>query len=288
MSKLPTEIWVVITNYLFFTEKLQLTCACKKCLKPYHNLHYMTPSLSGTSRNSNKLYSCAARSNTLEKNVRKLSLLGMMHYDMQVVLWLPTLFPKITSLEWTDKHEHEIGNTEEVGSPIFAQALQQWEDIESIVDSTYHLEIATHLLEITRCDRLTRLQIIFHDYSDEEGHMSLKRDILHGLLKNIHNAPSIECVTFKETAVRLEDMENLHNSLPKLKTVVLDEVSIYDSDNVINIDKISSKNTMESFSLLNFTLVNPYEQDGTNAASNWISYLGGGCRNLQELNLDSD
>jgi hypothetical protein len=49
---------------------------------------------------------------------------------------------------------------------------------------------------------------------------------------SIHNAPSLESVIFRKTAIRLMDMVNLHTKLPSLKRVVLDKVSLYVNDTV--------------------------------------------------------
>lgn len=89
--------------------------------------------------------------------------------DMQKVLSLPGLFPNITSLQWRIIHEFE--KTEQVNKSLGAQALQQRKNIQSLVDFTNHFSIALWLLEATRCDKLTRLQIKFDDctYLEDEG-----------------------------------------------------------------------------------------------------------------------
>lgn len=111
------------------------------------------------------------------------------------------------------------------------------------------------------------------------------RDLLQDLIRNIHKAPSLENIIFKEKAIKLMDMEDLHTSLPKLKSVVLDGVSLYRGDNTNTIGHTFSK-ALESFSLLNFDMVNPNE-NATNTIRNWISYIDASYRHLEELNLES-
>lgn len=99
--------------------------------------------------------------------------------------------------------------------------------------------MATHLFNYTQCDKLTKLQMYFDDYeTTEDLSESLHRDLLQDLINNIHNAPSLEYISFSKTAIRLVDMENLHNSLPKLKSVVLRRVAIYAGDKISNIADI--------------------------------------------------
>lgn len=141
------------------------------------------------------------------------------------------------------------------------------------------------MLGDTQCDKLTRLQILFNDFTKIDGYPTHHRGLLQDLIKNIHNTPSLEYITFKETAVRLIDMENLHTNLSRLKSVVLDKVSKYHNDNISDVIPISPKNALQSFSL-NFELAEPHEEDLIIAASNWISYIGADYMNLQKLNLE--
>lgn len=79
-----------------------------------------------------------------------------MEYGVQTVLSLPALFPKINSLEWKDKHYYG----REIGTPPkedFCQVLKEWKNIKSLVDHTDRLNIATHLLGMHQCKRLTTL-----------------------------------------------------------------------------------------------------------------------------------
>lgn len=146
------------------------------------------------------------------------------------------LFPNITCL---DSRSNVRDETEKVNGSLYSQALAPWKSIESLADYTSHLNMATHLFNYTQCDKLTKLQMYFDDYeTTEDLSESLHRDLLQDLINNIHNAPSLEYISFSKTAIRLVDMENLHNSLPKLKSVVLGRVAIYAGDKISNIADI--------------------------------------------------
>lgn len=111
--------------------------------------------------------------------------------------------------------------------------------------------------------------------------------MLQQLLKNIHNAPSLEYVSFSETAIRLMNMENLHISLAKLKTVALDGVAIYKDDNVSDIKHISPK-ALESFSMRDLYSDDAVDIMETDMVCNWVPYISASYSSLQELNLMSE
>lgn len=158
----------------------------------------------------------------IRQNVRNLSILNMEH-DVHTASTLPTFFPKVTSLEWSKTFSYRYARDSEVRHKlVFVGALQQWKDIESLVDCTKHLNIATRLLESTQCDRLTLLKISLEDWDDDNNIMH--RNLLQELIDHIHNAPSLEHVSFNATAIRLSDMEKLRASLSKLNSVALQEV----------------------------------------------------------------
>lgn len=71
-------------------------------------------------------------------------------------------------------------------------------------------------------------------------------------------------IRFRETAIKLEDVEGLHSSLPKLKTLVLEKVVLYHNDEIGNLTNAPSKASSESFSLANFYVMDE-SQDSTNA-----------------------
>jgi hypothetical protein len=79
-----------------------------------------------------------------------------MECDMQVPIILPKLFPSISSLEWGLKDGHGMRHGQLRGS-IYAQTLAQWKDIESLVDFSNYLEIATHLVGYNLCSNLANL-----------------------------------------------------------------------------------------------------------------------------------
>lgn len=109
---------------------------------------------------------------------------------------------------------------------------------------------------------------------------------MQDLIKNIHNAPSLEYESFEEAATRLADMEVLHGSLPQLKKLVLDDISLYHDDSVGDINHLIPSNTLQSFILITYSLLNGKEKELTYTFSNCIVYIGAKYRNLQELTLN--
>lgn len=185
-----------------------------------------------------------------------------------VVALLPTLFPKNAYLKWINDGDRGTLGPSKV---VYATVLQQWKDVECLVDYTKHLNIATHLLENTRCDKLTYLQISFNDSTlvTDVGasRKVMDRDLLQELIKNIHNAPSLVHVSFSKTAIKLIDMDNLHASLHQLEIIILESVYLDRDDRTSNTTQITS-NSVVSFLLLKFFVVDLSMQGKTDAAIN--------------------
>lgn len=202
-----------------------------------------------------------------------------MYYNLELVAELPELFPKITSLVWRDNVDDDSNGYNTVRPPgeIYDRSLDEWKHIESIVDHTNYLDIATHLIKLTQCDKLTRLDVSFKDYEEVEENglfrKIVRRELLQEPAQTINNAPSLRDVKFSKTAVRLRDLEDLHANLPQLRNLVLTEVHLHPNDNVSSIIPISTKPTLESFSLLKFHIIREGVGDSpaTNATCSWIS-----------------
>lgn len=110
---------------------------------------------------------------------------------------------------------------------LFKIMVKYWKDLESIIDCSSRLDLPTHLLEATNCKQVTSIDVSFTGYDQNNGD---KRERMRALIKNIHNAPLLEKVVFRDVSVRLADIEYIHNACPKLKLVKLNSVSINAND----------------------------------------------------------
>lgn len=146
---------------------------------------------------------------------------------MELVAQFPEAFPKITSLERKDDNNVPGASDHIPARPsgsIYAAALGNWEGIESLIDNTHYLDIATHLLKSTCCRKLTHLKAAFEYWSEikERGKiigMQLHGNFLQDLIKNIHNAPSLQHASFSRTIIRLMDMGDCISSYRSWKVL---------------------------------------------------------------------
>lgn len=250
MSKLPGEILVLLADYLTFTEKAKLERVCKSWNDILTQTTLYKQHIFKRWEGLDKTVELFNKKLYIKQHVRDLVIFSM-EYDMQTVVALAILFPNITSLEWRDYLKRQCKAEGPSMKLIYAHTLQQWKNIESLIDCTNHLNIATHLLDNTKCDKLTRLHVAFDDHVILPQHCGriTYETLLQDLLKNIHNAPSLEDAHFSGTAPKLMDMENLHISLPKLKSVFLDDVGLYNDDMMNNATAQISQKPLESFLL---------------------------------------
>lgn len=96
--------------------------------------------------------------------------------------------------------------------------------MEGINDKSRHLNLTTHLLESTKCNRFTDINVSVMNSDDT---FNTAREKLMTLIATIHNAPSLQQIVLRETPITLVDMENLHRGAPNLESVKLDCVVIH-------------------------------------------------------------
>lgn len=123
---------------------------------------------------------------------------------------LPTIFKNVKSLVLKSTFPSPtplVTNTQ-----LLHQVLKNWANIEAIVDLSYYFILPIHLLQSTTCNRLTSIDISFQLRLP----INKTRNKLKTLLASIHNAPALESVTFRDTVIKLVDMENLNRATTKL------------------------------------------------------------------------
>lgn len=176
MEEFRDGILVSIADHLGLTQKLELALICKK----FHEVLLQTNLYSKlTFKILDKFHQAVKLFNkkqNIKQNVRDLALCYMRCDDrMELALLLLRLFLNITTLEWKDNLARKSIIDKEVES-TYDEALQQWKNIESLVDRLRHLDIATHLLRSYHCDRLTRLEVSFGEQKEENGRLFTLRD----------------------------------------------------------------------------------------------------------------
>lgn len=155
--------------------------------------------------------------------------------------------------------------------------------MECLVDCTYRLNIATGLIQVTRCYKLTRLQVSLA--TSNQGDYRVNRLLLQVLIRSIRKAPSLEHVSFSDTTIRLTDLEDLHTNFPLLKSLGLEQVRFYLNDNISDMNHIFSKALQ---SLVPKIVKWHSYKEMIYTIGNWISYIGASYNNLQQLTSDCD
>lgn len=145
MSKLPSEILVSVIDRLSFDQKLNLAIACKRWYEAISQTTLYNKLVFRGLDKFNQAIDLCNQKQHLYQHVRALSIFDM-KYDLQLSIALPYLFPNVTCLEWNGYDEVRRGTqTEVVNKSIYAQALKQWSNIESLIDYTQYCHSVTSI-----------------------------------------------------------------------------------------------------------------------------------------------
>lgn len=192
--------------------------------------------------------------------------------ESRFVETLPAVYPGVRHFVWV---RNKNAAALVFDAPRFKIQLRRtWTNIETIIDHCYHLDLSTHLLEISTCDQLTSIEVSFANYNTAED---TAREKLKALISTIDNAPSLEKVVFRHMPVELADMENLHRDARNLTAVKLDNVYISTDDSRASIVPHPAWN-VKSFSMYasDFYAISYGDDDRSleNVMGNWITYIG--------------
>lgn len=128
MKELPNEIVAAIANNLTFADELQFAHVCKSWFDGLSRTTLYNKLAFKNLEHFNQAKEFFNKKGYIKQRVRHLGIFDM-GYDMQLVVALPLLFPKTTSLEWKNESRHEFVDPEERDESTYDQALQQWKDI---------------------------------------------------------------------------------------------------------------------------------------------------------------
>lgn len=165
-------------------------------------------------------------------------------YQSKFIKTFPAVFPGVRHFEWNRRRS--AANLKFDTSLFKVYIRRNWTKIETIIDHTYYLDLSTHLLGTATCEQLTSINISFKNYNSSE---ESAREKMKALISTIHNAPALEKVVFRHMAIRVADVENLHQGAPNLTTVELDNIYTNREDTRALIVSNSAKK-IKSFSIL--------------------------------------
>lgn len=165
-----------------------------------------------------------------------------------------------------------------------------WRNLKYIYDNTINLYIATSLLETCTLVGLTHLEVTF----ERLDHLQIrfpKHKELKELLSSIENASFLQHVIFRATAMSLVDLDQLRNSLSRLKMLELDRIYLENAEG----QRPYTANTasqIESFTLKCFVSDEHGLRFNEDVATNfnhllcdWFSYVGENYPNIKIFHI---
>lgn len=282
MNKLPSEVIVEIASNLPLSDKLNLAFITKNVHKVLQETTlYESLTFKNIDQFNQAMNLC--RKKNFGHLVRNLHI-KMMDCTSEIIIGLPTVFPGVRHLYWGGYTSDRLPSVK-FNTALFSEMAENWiTNMESIFDYSCYLDLSTHLLETAACHRLTSIDISFFSFPLPTN---ITYNKIRVLIASIHDAPSLERVTLKYTAIRLEDLEALHRSTPHLKLLNLDSIQIYSSD-TRDLGETNPAESIERLSTKEIMLDDVREgrdQILENVLHNWILYIGGKYTQLSELEL---
>lgn len=273
---LPQELLILIMSFLSTKDKINCIRVCKNWYQVISGSNLYSELELGNSEfyNLQSALKLFETKRYIGSNVIKLSIKDFYEADMNLLMSLPVLFPKVRSLNLTDIYMfHEQIGPEELDC---IDAIKNWNRLEYLVDHSDSFLLSKYILKYCVLHNLKQLEVSLYHDQDEPGS---KRD-LKILLDNIHHAPALEQITLIEPTIRLDDLELLHNNAQNLKELTLTDIDFSaQQEKYIIVSNPASK--LEKFSLKLVSDVDAVE----NCIYKWFSYIGQKYKNLQVIQI---
>ncbi|KAI7878386.1 uncharacterized protein EV154DRAFT_568924 [Mucor mucedo] len=312
MNTLPTQILITIFLHVKKNDRLQCILVCKKWFTLitenvlYENLQFRNIDI------FDKAIDLFDKQPAFGSHVESLTIQSC-DIDMMSVFSMPRYFPNLKFLDWKEdirpteeRLRNDLSTKELPRSLVYQRELRKWNQLESIDVRLEKLPFLTMLLESSSLDSLTSVKISFKPWhvDDRFGSETMikLRPIVKSLISNIKSAPSLELLVMKCAVLDLSDMEELHASVPKLKSLDLFCTAISGGatdDWLISTNKKSvldnngmavTPNTASTVTELSITFYNTIsgihsiQGDLKYTMKKWLIYLG--CKyNDAEINL---
>lgn len=303
MSILSTEILIPIFLQISISDKLECILVCKRWyIILTENVLYKQLQFSNMD-DFNKAIDLLEKKPYISNSVESLTV-KKCEIDTVSIFLMPRQFPNIKALSWKEnirpteeRLKHDI-SIKHLPSPyIYRRELKRWNQLESIDIELERLPFLTMLLESSSFNNLTFIRICFKpwhlsNYFDTQT-LSKIRPNVKSLINTIKNAPSLEHLIMECSVLDLDDMEELHASLPKLKKLLLFCTAIYggSTDNMtISADKKTiinshgmaiaqnTANTVEELSIVfyisNILGIHNVDGDLKDTMQKWLIYIG--------------
>jgi hypothetical protein len=281
MENLPTELFTIIVSLLPLSDKLN----CIRVSKRWHewitrtNLH-VEIEFKGSLHKFHQGINFFKDRKHMGKRVQHLSI-SQRYFDADDILLLPTLFPNVKTMEWTE-------TVNGVYCDPSKQVAAKWKHLEKITyQPQYHPNMPC-LFKYFTFPCLKQLEVNF----GFNHNVSIVNSMVSMLLKDIYKAPILDSLILKRATISLENMEEIYDVLPKLRKVKLVQAYLSKEKSEIAIKApaiqleslyIEYYEAEEKFGELTNSVVT--EADYMHTLFHWISYIGKKFKNIQHLNM---
>lgn len=179
----------------------------------------------------------------------------------------------------------------EVDAYNLQMVAKRWRKVEYIMDVSSSINAIIQLLGCLKFDALRSLRLlIVGDASTNQ-----RRERTEALIKAIHNAPSLETLSFSSATLKIADLEILQGSTTKLKQLELRDIQLYTDDIVENQVPCQPAKCLEPLTMAYIEPAQSREEgrilEGNqtldDAIKHWVSYIGKKYPQLWKLHLAS-
>lgn len=219
----------------------------------------------------------------VKQKIRNLGITDL-DYDSQLVVALPALFPKITSLVWNNGYSSRI-RINDLNRSIFFSSSDTMERYRVSCRLYASFECHQSFTSIYPLRQVDSLASSTSWYKNCRSPWSRTARFTARVDQGYKQRAIIPTFVTQQNINQTCGHGRTAQQVTSIESLTLDTVSLYPNDNITSDIADISMKSLESFSLLHFDMVRLGDPT-LDTISNWISYIGAGYRNLQELTLD--
>lgn len=206
------------------------------------------------------------------------------YIDTDDILILPTIFPNVKTIEWTECYNGVYCDLNKIVAKI------RWSRLEKLKCKPQHHPNMPCLFKYFVFPNLKQLEVNFGFNHD----VLVVRSMVRKLLNHLHETPIVKTLVMIRACASLHDMEGIYNVLPALKKVELVQAYLSPEEREVSVE--AQANQLES---LHMEFFQECEKFGNNESLNldsmeasllltmsrWITYVKKKFHNIQDLRL---
>ncbi|KAI9362686.1 hypothetical protein BD770DRAFT_381581, partial [Pilaira anomala] len=292
MDRLPTEHFVTTFLLLRKSDRVRLALVCKRwyTIIRDHCL-YQELKLDSVDRFDRTIETFDNHPH-LKKQVKTL-IINNFQLDIYSILLMPQYFVNIKGLEWSEEdrpwEERQSLRKSITSIPslqVYQHEFKKWDKLEYIRVILERLPFVTLILRSSKLTNLTKLSVSFQRLHLDQhyGASTMQRviPIVKEIIKNLKYVQSLKYLHFEKPVLALDDMEQIHQNIPKLEELQLNFVCMSpscQSRSAIPNLAIANKSPAAFVRRIDFTFyINSSSelhtiQKSQRAMANWLTYI---------------